>query len=997
MTKRAWLAAIVWVLGAGGALAQNNSQIFGKAADTSGAVLPGVTVTVSSPVLLQPRVAVTSETGSYQFPGLGIGTYSVRFELAGFRVVEKTGIQLQASFNAQVNAELPIATLAEDVVVTGTTPIVDIRSTTQGARFNQAELQSLPTGRDVFSMFDKAPAVVVATQNVGGSNLGQQNTMISRGAAGGQTRSFSDGADMGTGGNLPTYLDFDSFDEVQINTGGAEVTMQTPGVMINMITKSGSDRLKGSVRGYLTDKRFEGNNVSDAQRQRGTSAGSPILNIKDYGFEVGGPIKKGRAWFWGGLSRQQVAIGANNYYKKSGDCAAVSAAPLNFGIGQVRDCLEAVTNDLRHVNYKVTLQPFKNNQFSFRNSYDLKLQANRGASDLVPAAATTRLTTVQDSMGPKYWTTGWPPFWRFGDQHTFSDRFLVEVAYGRFCACTYIGLADDSLLTVQPMFEVATGQQDRSATDNTNFIIRNNFDVIGNYFLPGKLGGDHSLRAGYKYYYYPGVVGAHTGGNVTARFNSGRTLPAFSTPFSAVFSRDNYREQFLSQHTAYFQDTYTKGRWTLIAGFRFDRQDDWQGSATVPGSPFQGQTTLNGGVFNFLPAVNFPGIKGMPIWNNFAPRLGATWDVSGDGKTVIKGSYAQFYDQRTPGQISGFLSTIGANTIELPWQDLNGDKVVQAGEVDSSRILSFSAGFDPTNPGLRVSPNKVDPNLKNQRTDEVVVGLTRELPGQISVTANYVWRSYSNFSWSDRIGVTSSDYTQTSFTPAASACPSGARCETVTYWVPNFPLPAALLLTNQPDQFRKFNGLELAVRKRLSNRWMLNGSFAFNSTVVKYDSPDSYEDPTNIAQQHNGQYAPSVSTGGVDPANPNAKWVTRYQGSYRLPWYNIGLAGTVDVRQGYPLLPSINIASRPNSGGAVQVLLDQVGDVRLPVFASADFRVDKSVSFGGRKLLATLDVFNLFNAGTDLARRVVQNASNANLVSQILAPRVARFGLTFTF
>ena len=144
-------------------------------------------------------------------------------------------------------------------------------------------------------------------------------------------------------------------------------------------------------------------------------------------------------------------------------------------------------------------------------------------------------------------------------------------------------------------------------------------------------------------------------------------------------------------------------------------------------------------------------------------------------------------------------------------------------------------------------------------------------------------------------------------------------------------------------------------------------------------------------------YAPSVSTGGVDPANPNAKWVTRYQGSYRLPWYDIGLAGTVDVRQGYPLLPSINIASRPNSGGAVQVLLDTVGDVRLPVFASTDFRVDKSVSFGGRKLLATLDVFNLFNAGTDLARRVVQNASNANLVSQILAPRVARFGLTFTF
>jgi hypothetical protein len=995
--KRTAFALLALMMGASLAVAQNNSQIFGKASDASGAVLPGVTVTLSGPVLLQPRVAVTSETGTYQFPGLAIGTYAVRFELAGFTAVVKSGIQLQGSFNAQINADLQIATLNEDVIVTGASPIIDIRSTTQGARFNVDELQALPTGRDIFSMFDKAPSVMVATQNVGGSNLGQQNTMISRGAAGGQTRSFSDGMDMGTGGNLPTYLDFDSFDEVQINTGGADVSMQTPGVLINMITKSGSDRFKGSVRGFLTDQRFEGNNVSDEQRARGTSAGSPILNIKDYGFEVGGPIRKGRAWFWGGLSRQEVQVGANNYFKKSGDCGALAAAPLSFPIGDVRKCLEPVSNDLRHVNYKVTVQPFKNNQFSFRNSYDLKLQTNRGASDLVPASATTRLTTVPDSMGPKFWTTGWPPFWRIGDQHTFSDRFMMEVAYGRFCACTYIGFADDSLSTVQPAFEVATGMQDRSATDNINFIIRNNVDAIANYFLPGVLGGDHSLRGGYKYFYYPGVVSAHVGGNVTARFNSGRTLPAFTTPFSATFSRDNYREQFLSQHTMYFQDTYTRGRLTLIAGFRFDRQDDWQGAATVPGSPFQGQTTMNGGVFNFLPAVEFPGIKGMPIWNNFAPRLGVTWDLSGDGKTVVKGSYAQFYDQRTPGQISGFLSTIGANTIELPWQDLNGDKFVQAGEVDSSRILAFSAGFDPTNPGLRTSPNRVDPNIKNPKTDEIVIGINKELPGQIGVSASYVWRSYANFTWSDRIGVTSASFTQTTLTPPAASCPAGARCETVTYWVPNAPLPAALMLSNQPDQFRKFNGMELSVRKRLSSRWMLNGSFAYNSTVVKYDSPDSFEDPTNIAQQHNAQYAPGVATGGADAANPNAKWVTRYQGSYRLPWYEIGLAATVDLRQGYPLLPSINVASRPNSGGAVQVLLDSVGEVRLPVFSSTDFRVDKSVSFGSRKLLATLDVFNLFNAGTDLARRVVQNAANANLVSQILAPRVARFGLSLTF
>ena len=148
--KRVVLLIVAGCLASGLAGAQTNSQIFGKATDASGGVLPGVTVTLSGPVLLQPRVAVTSESGTYQFPGLAIGTYTVRFELAGFRAVVKEGLPLQGSFNAQVNAELPIASLAEDVVVTGVSPIIDVRSTTQGARFNVEELKALPTGRDIF-------------------------------------------------------------------------------------------------------------------------------------------------------------------------------------------------------------------------------------------------------------------------------------------------------------------------------------------------------------------------------------------------------------------------------------------------------------------------------------------------------------------------------------------------------------------------------------------------------------------------------------------------------------------------------------------------------------------------------------------------------------------------------------------------------------------------------------------------------------------------------
>src|SRR5207247_7699483 len=124
--------------------AQNTSQVFGKVTDVSGGVMPGVTVTLSSPALIEPRVALTSVTGTYEFPGLGIGMYTVRFELAGFGTQVREGLQLQGGFNAQVNAELQVASLEEKVVVTGVNPIVDIRSTTQETRFNVEELQAVP-------------------------------------------------------------------------------------------------------------------------------------------------------------------------------------------------------------------------------------------------------------------------------------------------------------------------------------------------------------------------------------------------------------------------------------------------------------------------------------------------------------------------------------------------------------------------------------------------------------------------------------------------------------------------------------------------------------------------------------------------------------------------------------------------------------------------------------------------------------------------------------
>jgi hypothetical protein len=129
----------------------------------------------------------------------------------------------------------------------------------------------------------------------------------------------------------------------------------------------------------------------------------------------------------------------------------------------------------------------------------------------------------------------------------------------------------------------------------------------------------------------------------------------------------------------------------------------------------------------------------------------------------------------------------------------------------------------------------------------------------------------------------------------------------------------------------------------------------------------------------------------------NSSWVARVSGAYELPWYGIGLAGFYNARQGFPFPQAINIASRPNAAGAIAVLIAPLGDVRLPTFQTVDFRVDKTFTLRRVHVQASMDVFNLFNNNTILARQPNQNASNANAISQILAPRVLRFGLRITF
>src|SRR5262249_3132330 len=161
-------------------------------------------------------------------------------------------------------------------------------------------------------ILQQTAGIAMDRENIGGNQSGQQSNYVSRGGNPTNNKWSLDGVDitdMSATGASPSYYDFDAFDEITITTGGVDVTQQTGGVGINLVTKSGSDRFRGSSRFYVTDESTESQNVTDALRLQGATAGNPIQNIKDYGVEAGGPIKKGRAWIWGSIGRQTVDVG----------------------------------------------------------------------------------------------------------------------------------------------------------------------------------------------------------------------------------------------------------------------------------------------------------------------------------------------------------------------------------------------------------------------------------------------------------------------------------------------------------------------------------------------------------------------------------------------------------------------------------------------------------------------------------------------------------------
>jgi hypothetical protein len=1010
----------------------STGEINGKVSDGTGATLPGVTVTLTSAALIQPLSTVSAESGAYGFPRIPIGTYTVTFELAGFKKLVRTDIIIQAGFNAQVDAKLDLSTVQETVTVTGESPVVDTKSTTLSASFSREALDKIPNARDPWVIIEQTPGMIMSGANVGGNLSGQQTSFNAMGSGSNQQWNINGAviSDIASGNSSPTYYDFDSFEEIQITTAGADASQQGAGVQVNFITRSGSNKFTGYGRFYNTnDKCFgqfahcQGQNVTDGLRQLGAAGGNPIQNIRDMGAQLGGPIQKNKAWFWGAMSRQDVRVGVLGFFNGTSGCNGVAASPnaksadgsyVN-SIRSISDCLFGDLTTLKNNNARLQYQEAAGHQTSFSYTYGAKDRTTRGCDAFHPLITCTKQT------GPTI-------FYTTDHRWIVNNRLTVIGQYTHIHEDWFLGFEDESLKDVQPIFWNDTGYSDRSLTSRTGayHTIRPQDDVRAdaNYFASNLLGADHSLKFGFavrrspvesintvpggaqaRYRgQYPFVAGQYittptdpTGKRACTLNGVSYAANTFDGCDQANIIRDSDFTYTLYQRDLYISDSIKKDRVTVNLGLRYDHQHDIATPGTVPANrmlPAQ------------LPAIKFPGADSGARYNNWSPRVGITVDLSGTGKTVLKANAARYWGlgMYTASQLEPTGST---TTLTFPWKDLNGDKLVQPNEMQifkadgTLNLLNSPAGYDPANPGSITTLALVDPKLKNDITDEALVGIDHEVMTNFGVGAMYIHRKYhqfydSNVRYLDHTGDWSGPI------PFAANC-GNALCSASSY--SGFYYQRATNLHPNTIQenttgYRNYNGLELTARKRLANRWMMTGSYVLNSVKAYYPTPDL--DYSAVSSSNYGgdptNFAPTNFFNGNEDGTRNGRHVFKLSGMYQLPW-DITASAFFNGHTSFPFNPTITVTTaRTGTGDNPALRIVPSNTLRYPAVRTLDLNFDKAIRLGGsRRVTLNAAIFNIANMNTVLAQTTRQNTSTANFITTIVGPRVIRFGVRVNF
>ena len=609
---------ILCLLAGGLAFGQSTTgNLYGTVTDESGAPLPGVKVTIAG--IGAAREQFTNEQGAFRFLALDPGGYTVTAELDGFGGLEYPDVAIRLGRSTDLPLTITAA-LEETITVTAESPLLDERKLSAGINVTQVELEKIPTARDPWAILSQTPGVLVDRVNVGGSESGQQANFRAAGVSSSQNDFQMDGAevtDMRATGASPTYYDFDQFAEMSFTTGGTDVTKNGAGVQVNLVTKRGTNEFRGSARFYNTQgtgyfggalKGAEPNLEDELNKSNGQTAlaGARVRKIEDFGFEAGGAAIQERLWFWGSWGQNDIG--------------------QNAASGTADDTI--LENTVIKANGQISTA---NAMVASYNNGD-KLKFGRGAGTTRPPP------TTWNQRGPS-------AQYRLEDQHIVSANLFLTGTYSHgdfgFSLLARGTLANENGLDPDALDILYEGGIWKN-NYTSGFAASPNdlFKLDGSYFFTTGSTVNHELRFGGRFRTYEN----------TSVFRDGpRNTWHWAEAGWTYYNRSDVG-QLLAEYTGlWLQDTISLGKMTINAGLRYDDQGGQNKPYDVPGHPTRP---------DLIPGLAFPGSDAGFSWESIAPRVGLTYALGEDRKTLIRGSLSQFADQLPTNAVTR-LSPLG--------------------------------------------------------------------------------------------------------------------------------------------------------------------------------------------------------------------------------------------------------------------------------------------------------------------------------------------------
>jgi len=936
------------------AQAVGSAVISGRIADESAAGVPGATVTVSSPSLqLRERVVVTAPDGEYLLRSLPLGTYSVKFELAGFQSVVREGILLSAGFEARVDAVLKLSTVEETITVSGQSPVINVATTTVSSNLSHELLDAIPTSRSIGEAIAMAPGVRYSGAiDVGGNRTGQFANGGSNFGSDEQSP-FLEGINtrLFEGGSM-AYLDQRALEEIQVTAVGSSAEFATPGLAWTGVVKSGGNDFHGLFSYDGQYPAMQGDNVDAALLAQGLDpSGNSIKSYYDVTAQLGGRIVRDQLWFFAAIRSIERVSNELGFSESKG--------PDNK-YGTADDPLATRTMYNPGQTLKLSYQPATQHRFVGFVSRSIKNERQRGASRFIPLESTWN-----------YWYDPTP--WKIEYQWTPSSRMLVNAMFGDSSYLAQWRPQTGADVVGNPMTnDINTGFTTGPAAAARNPNKNHQVNASMNYFPERSVLGRHEMKAGFQYYIQ--VYGVEyqdmVSGNYTRLLDNGAAYQIRTEDRPVV------ADSKLNNPNIYLADTWRLGRRvTANLGIRYEHHDLFSRGGVKQASQFGTAATY--------------GDMDILKWDGIAPRAGASWDMRGNGRTVLKGQWGRYLHTAAANFGSSFNpATVTVTTYK--WHDVNNNLVYDTGEVnlDPNGADFVSLAQRSSASGISTTPRPiVNPDLRQPHTDEASLTFEQELVSNMafrgllvhkSVAATYgnvkVLRPYS--AWN--IPVTRQD-------PG----PDGALGTKddggmVTFWDFDPKYRGAAYEPTSPvnrdsDHNDTYKGFELTLTKRQSHGWMALGSFQMVRNHLW----------TGLSA------TPSSPNDEFYPVDDTWDWSGKLMGSYHAP-YDITVSTLYNFLRGVARQRTYQFRNVPNAT-SVTLNMEPLGASRDPDQHVVNVKAARPIQLGGsRRLSLSFEVFNLFNVNTATTIRYV-SSSTYGAISAILPPRIARVGLEFSF